>query len=153
MLSARDLTLRRGADPLFEQVNFTIYRGDRVGLTGANGTGKSSLFAAICGTLSPDRGDIELENRTIRGYSGNYSEFEQKRSEDLALQQALKARQTRRIAEITSFVNRFRAKATKARQAQSRLKMLERMQRIVARDRHRPRRGAGRRYGCLTCVA
>jgi ATP-binding cassette, subfamily F, member 3 len=290
MLSARDLTLRRGADPLFERVNFTVFRGDRVGLTGANGTGKSSLFAAICGDLGPDSGDLELpaslkiahveqevsaldrpaiefvldgdtelrrvtaaiedaerrdaamelaelyaaldaidgyrararaasimhglgfeasahertvaefsggwrvrlsmaralnsradlllldeptnhldldaivwleewlaatpstlmivshdrefldavidrvlhiENRGIRAYSGNYSAFEQKRSEDLALQQALKARQARRIAEITSFVNRFRAQATKARQAQSRLKMLEKMERIV----------------------
>ena len=59
MLSARDLTLRRGAEPLFEAVNFTIFRGDKVGLTGANGAGKSSLFAAIRGELGPDRGDIE----------------------------------------------------------------------------------------------
>ncbi len=290
MLSARDLTLRRGADPLFEKVNFTIFRGERVGLTGANGAGKSSLFAALCGELAPDSGDIELpaslkiahveqevsaldrpaiefvldgdtelrrvmaaiedaerrdaamelaelyasldaidgyraparaasimhglgfeasqhqrtvaefsggwrvrlsmaralnsradlllldeptnhldldaivwleewlattpstllivshdrefldavigrvlhiENRGIKAYSGNYTAFEQKRSEDLALQQSLKLRQARRIAEITSFVNRFRAQATKARQAQSRLKMLERMERIV----------------------
>jgi ATP-binding cassette subfamily F protein 3 len=290
MLSARDLTLRRGADPLFEHVNFTVFRGERVGLTGANGTGKSSLFAAICGDLAPDGGDLELpvslkiahveqevsaldrpaiefvldgdaelrrvtaaiedaerrdaamelaelhasldaidgyrararaasimhglgfespqherkvaefsggwrvrlsmaralnsradlllldeptnhldldaivwleewlgatpstlmivshdrefldavigrvlhiENRGIRAYSGNYTAFEQKRSEDLALQQVLKARQARRIAEISSFVNRFRAQATKARQAQSRLKMLEKMERIV----------------------
>ena len=43
----------------------------------------------------------------------------------------LHARQVRRIAEITSFVNRFRASATKSRQAQSRLKMLQRMERIV----------------------
>jgi ATP-binding cassette subfamily F protein 3 len=290
MLSARDLTLRRGADPLFEKVNFTIFRGERVGLTGANGTGKSSLFAALRGELAPDSGDIELpaalsiahveqevsaldrpaiefvldgdtefrrvtaaiedaerrdaamelaelyaslgaidgyrararaasimhglgfeasqhprpvaefsggwrvrlsmaralnsradlllldeptnhldldaivwleewlagtpgtlmivshdrefldavigrvlhiENRGIKAYSGNYTAFEHKRSEDLALQQTLRTRQVRRIAEITSFVNRFRAQATKARQAQSRLKMLERMERIV----------------------
>ena len=59
MLSARDLTLRRGPEPLFEKANFTIYKGDRVGLTGANGTGKSSLFAAIQGELGPDLGDID----------------------------------------------------------------------------------------------
>src|SRR5476651_1003741 len=59
MLSARDLTLRRGPEPLFEQVNFTVFRGDKVGLTGANGAGKSSLFAAIRGDLGPDRGDID----------------------------------------------------------------------------------------------
>jgi len=290
MLSARDLTLRRGPEPLFEQVNFTIFRGNKVGLTGANGSGKSSLFAAIRGELSPDRGEIErptalkiahveqevaasdrpaiefvldgdvelravqaaiedaerrdsamalaelyaslqaiegyrararaaalmhglgfkpvdlertvaefsggwrvrlamaralgsradlllldeptnhldldaivwleewltafpgtllmishdrefldaiidrvlhIENRAIRGYSGNYSQFEQKRTEELALQQSLQSRQVRRIAQITAFVNRFRASATKSRQAQSRLKMLERMELIV----------------------
>jgi ATP-binding cassette, subfamily F, member 3 len=290
VLSARDLTLRRGPEPLFEQVNFTVYRGNKVGITGANGSGKSSLFAAIRGELTPDHGDIDrpaalkiahveqeivasdsaaiefvldgdaelrrvlaaideaerrdaamalaeshaslqaidgyrararaaaimhglgfkttdherkvaefsggwrvrlamaralcsradlllldeptnhldldaivwledwltafpgtllmishdrefldaiiervlhIENRAIHAYSGNYSQFEQKRAEELALQQVLQVRQMRRVAEITSFVNRFRASATKSRQAQSRLKMLERMERIV----------------------
>jgi ATP-binding cassette subfamily F protein 3 len=290
MLSARDLTLRRGPEPLFEQVNFTIFRGNKVGLTGANGAGKSSLFAALRGELGPDRGDIDrpaalkiahveqevtasdraaiefvldgdtelrrvmaaiedaerrdaalelaelyaslqaidgyrararaaalmhglgfkatdleravaefsggwrvrlamaralgsradlllldeptnhldldaivwleewlaafpgtllmishdrefldavidrvlhIENKAIRAYSGNYSQFEQKRALELALQQTLQTRQLRRVAEITSFVNRFRAKASKSRQAQSRLKMLQRMERIV----------------------
>ena len=290
MLSARDLTLRRGPQPLFEQVSFTVFRGDKVGITGANGSGKSSLFAAIRGDLGADRGDIEspsgltiahveqevtatdraaiefvldgdtelrrvlaaiedaerrdapmelaeshaalqaidgyrararaaaimhglgfkatdhdrkvaefsggwrvrlamaralgsradlllldeptnhldldaivwledwlntfrgtllmishdrefldaiidrvlhIENRAIHAYSGNYSQFEQKRAEELALQQALQVRQQRRVAQITTFVNRFRASATKSRQAQSRLKMLERMERIV----------------------
>jgi ATP-binding cassette subfamily F protein 3 len=290
MLSARDLTLRRGPQPLFEQVDFTVFRGNKVGITGANGTGKSSLFAAILGELTPDRGDIDLpaaikvahveqeiavstrpaiefvldgdaelrrvqlaieaaerrdaamalaelyssleaidgyrakaraaaimhglgfkaadheravaefsggwrvrlamaralcsradlllldeptnhldldaivwleewltaysgtllmishdrefldaiidrvlhiENRTIRAYAGNYSQFEQKRAEELALKSVLHARQVKRIAEITAFVNRFRASATKSRQAQSRLKMLQRMERIV----------------------
>ncbi|HMD73109.1 MAG TPA: ATP-binding cassette domain-containing protein [Steroidobacteraceae bacterium] len=290
MLSARDLTLRRGPLPLIEQVNFTIFRGNKLGITGANGAGKSSLFAALRGELSPDKGEIDrpaglkiahveqeisassreaiefvmdgdaqlraveeaigdaerrdapmelaeaheallaidgyrararaaaimhglgfkvadhrrsvtefsggwrvrlgmaralaaradlllldeptnhldldaivwleewlqsypgtllmishdrefldaiidrvlhIENRGIRAYSGNYSQFEQKRAEELALQNALHARQIRRVAEITSFVVRFRAKATKSRQAQSRLKMLERMETIV----------------------
>jgi len=290
VLSARDLTLRRGPEPLFEQVNFTVFRGNKVGITGANGSGKSSLFAAIRGELGADRGDIErpsglkiayveqevtasdraaiefvldgdselrsvlaaiedaelrdapmelaesyaalqaidgyrararaaaimhglgfkakdherrvaefsggwrvrlamaralgsradlllldeptnhldldaivwledwltafpgtllmishdrefldaiidrvlhIENRAIHAYSGNYSQFEQKRAEELALQTTLQARQMRRVAEITSFVNRFRASATKSRQAQSRLKMLARMERIV----------------------
>ncbi len=291
MLSARDLTLRRGPEPLFEHANFTIFRGERVGLTGANGAGKSSLFAAISGDLSPDKGSIErpakmtlamveqeisalerpaiefvldgdLELRRISGdiaaaeadesramelaelhsellgidgyrararaaaimhglgfasleqekpigefsggwrvraamaralnsradlllldeptnhldldaivwleewlgsfpgtllmishdrdfldavigrvlhieqgevhaYSGNYSQFELKRAEELALQKTMLARQQRQVAHITSFINRFRASATKARQAQSRIKMLARMERIV----------------------
>jgi ATP-binding cassette subfamily F protein 3 len=295
VLSARDLTLRRGPEPLFEQVNFTVFRGNKVGITGANGSGKSSLIAALRGELGADRGDIEMpsglkiahveqevtasdraaiefvldgdselrsvlaaiaeaeardtegtdaamalaegyaslqaidgyrararaaavmhglgfktadherkvaefsggwrvrlsmaralcsradlllldeptnhldldaivwledwlrtfqgtllmishdrefldaiidrvlhiENRAVRAYAGNYSQFEQKRAEELALQRTLQARQIRRVAEITAFVNRFRASATKSRQAQSRLKMLERMERIV----------------------
>ncbi len=290
MLSAKDLTLRRGAQALFEQVSFTVFRGDKVGITGANGAGKSSLFAAILGELGADHGDIELpaavkiahveqeiaassrpaiefvldgdaelrrieaaiedaerrdaamaladayvaleaidgyrakargaaimhglgfkisdhertvaefsggwrvrlamaralcsradlllldeptnhldldaivwleqwltdypgtllmishdrefldaiidrvlhiENHGIRAYAGNYSQFEQKRAEELALLSVLHARQVKRIAEITGFVNRFRASATKSRQAQSRLKVLQRMERIV----------------------
>ncbi len=289
MLSARDLTLRRGPQPLFEAVNFTIFRGDKVGLTGANGTGKSSLFAAIRGELGSDRGDIDrpanlkiahveqeidaseraaldfvmdgdtqlralqaaiaaaesrdaplalaelhaellsidgyraparaaavmhglgfraadhtrslgefsggwrvrlamaralsaradlllldeptnhldldaviwledwltayqgtllvishdrefldriidrvlhIENRGISAYAGNYSDFELKRALALAQQNALQARQQRRIAEITSFIARFGAKASKSRQAQSRVKMLQRLQLI-----------------------
>ena len=290
MLSARDLTLRRGSQPLFEQVNFTIFRGNKVGLTGANGAGKSSLFAAIRAELQPDRGDIvvpnglkiahveqeveasdraaiefvldgdtelrrvmaaiaeaerrdaalelaelyaalealdgyrararaatimhglgfkpaeherpvaefsggwrvrlamaralnsradlllldeptnhldldaivwleewltatpstllmishdrefldaiidrvlHIESGSIRAYSGNYSQFEQKRAEELAQQQVLEKRQSAKVAQITSFVARFRAKASKSRQAQSRLKMLRKMERIV----------------------
>jgi ATP-binding cassette subfamily F protein 3 len=290
MLSARDLTLRRGPEPLFEQANFIIFRGNKVGLTGANGAGKSSLFAAIRGDLGPDQGEIErpaalsvahveqeveasdrpaiefvldgdtelraveaaissaerrdaplelaelyaslqaidgyrarargaallhglgfkpadlerpvaefsggwrvrlamaralgsradlllldeptnhldldaivwledwltaytgtllmishdrefldaiidrvlhIENKAVRAYSGNYSQFETKRALELSLQQTLQSRQAKRIAEITSFVNRFRASATKSRQAQSRLKMLARMELIV----------------------
>ena len=290
MLSARDLTLRRGPEPLFESVNFTVFRGNKVGLTGANGAGKSSLFAAIRGELGPDLGDIDrpaglkiahveqevaasersaiefvldgdlelrgvqaaiadaerrdapmelaelyaalqaidgysararaaalmhglgfravdlersvaefsggwrvrlamaralgsradlllldeptnhldldaivwlegwlsayagtllmishdrefldaiidrvlhIENRAVRAYAGNYSQFETKRAEELALQQTLQSRQMKRVAEITAFVNRFRASATKSRQAQSRLKMLSRMELIV----------------------
>jgi ATP-binding cassette subfamily F protein 3 len=74
---------------------------------------------------------LHIENRGIRAYAGNYSQFEQKRAEELALLSVLHARQVKRIAEIEGFVNRFRASATKSRQAQSRLKMLQRMERIV----------------------
>jgi len=282
--------LRRGPEPLFERVDFTIFRGDKVGITGANGAGKSSLFAALRGDLSPDKGDIErpgnlrlayveqeieaseraaidfvldgdlelrsveaaieaasrrddpmalaeryaalqaidgyraparaaalmhglgfktedherpvsafsggwrvrlgmaralaaraelllldeptnhldldaivwleewltefpgtllmishdrdfldaiigrvlhIENRTMRAYAGNYSQFEQKRAEELALQGALQVKQARRIAHMSAFVTRFRAQASKSRQAQSRLKMLQRLEIIV----------------------
>jgi len=71
MLSARDLTLRRGPQPLFEQVNFTVFRGNKVGITGANGAGKSSLFAAIRGELTPDRGAIDAPAALKRSCSAD----------------------------------------------------------------------------------
>jgi ATP-binding cassette subfamily F protein 3 len=64
-------------------------------------------------------------------YRGNYSAFETQRAAELAEQAALFTRQQREIKHMESFVERFRAQATKARQAQSRLKALERMQRIA----------------------
>ncbi|MBZ0332356.1 ATP-binding cassette domain-containing protein [Halomonas sp. ANAO-440] len=70
---------------------------------------------------------VHFDRRSLVLYRGNYSLFERTRAEKLALQQAEAAKQQARRAEIEQFVARFRAKATKARQAQSRLKMLERM--------------------------
>ena len=70
---------------------------------------------------------VHFDNRRLVLYRGNYSTFERTRAEKLALQQAEAAKQQARREEIERFVARFRAKATKARQAQSRLKMLERM--------------------------
>jgi ATP-binding cassette subfamily F protein 3 len=68
-----------------------------------------------------------IENQEMKFYTGNYSQFESMRAEQLALQQAMFSRQQKDIKHIQSFVDRFRYKASKARQAQSRLKMLERM--------------------------
>jgi ATP-binding cassette subfamily F protein 3 len=72
-----------------------------------------------------------IEHERITQYTGNYSQFESQRAEQLAQQQGLYARQQKDIAHMQSFVDRFRYKASKARQAQSRLKMLERMQTIA----------------------
>ncbi len=289
MLKFTDLALRRGASLLFQDVGFTIHAGQKVGLTGANGSGKSSLFSLIRGDLSADSGDfskpshwqiaevaqetqltrqkaidfvmdgdIELrrvqqklaraeqdhhadaiaqcherleeidgyhaysraakllsglgfkdeeiekpleffsggwimrlnlagalmcrsdlllldeptnhldldaviwleqwlrryrgtlvlvshdrdfldsvvghiahvEQQGIRLYTGNYSAFEEQRAERLAQQQSSYIKQQQSIAHMQSFINRFKAKATKAKQAQSRIKALERMQRI-----------------------
>ena len=289
MLKFTDLALRRGASLLFEGVSFSIYAGQKVGLTGANGSGKSSLFSLIRGELSADSGnfskpahwqiaevaqetlltqqkaidfvmdgDVELrqvqlklaqaereddanaiahchvrleeidgyhaysraakllsglsfndedienplsyfsggwvmrlnlaralmcrsdlllldeptnhldldaviwleqwlkhyrgtlllishdrdfldsvvgliahvEQQGIRLYTGNYSAFEEQRAERLAQQQSSYIKQQQSIAHMQSFIDRFKAKATKAKQAQSRIKALERMQRI-----------------------
>jgi ATP-binding cassette subfamily F protein 3 len=74
---------------------------------------------------------VNIENSEAKAYSGNYAAFEEQRAMQLSQHQALFDRQQREIAHMMSFVNRFRAAASKAKQAQSRLKALERMQRIA----------------------
>ncbi len=73
-----------------------------------------------------------IDQQRITLYSGGYADFEDQRAARLALQQAAYDKQQREIAHLESFITRFRAKATKARQAQSRIKALERMERIAA---------------------
>ncbi len=75
---------------------------------------------------------IHFEQGAVNLYSGNYSAFERLRAERLAGQQATYLRQQREVAHIKSFVERFKAKASKARQAQSRVKALERMELVAA---------------------
>lgn len=74
---------------------------------------------------------LHLENRQIKRYAGNYSQFELQRAQQIALQQSAYARQQKTIAHLQGFINRFKAKATKARQAQSRVKALEKMERVA----------------------
>jgi ATP-binding cassette subfamily F protein 3 len=290
MLILRHLSLQRGGKALFEDVSLTLYPGQRVGIIGANGTGKSTLFELLRGELHPDAGDLELpprltiahgaqeisdvstaaidyvlegdaelqavegdikaaetardgvrvaerhahleaidgytarvraakllaglgftvdqlerpvaefsggwrerlnlaqalmcrsdlllldeptnhldldavlwleqwlrsypgtlllishdrdfldnvvtqighlERRQIQLYSGNYSAFETQRAARLSLQQSAYEKQQREISRLQRFVDRFRAKATKARQAQSRIKALQRMEQIA----------------------
>ncbi len=71
---------------------------------------------------------LTIEQRRVKLYTGNYSAFEEQRAMQLAQQQAAYQKQQREIAHLYSYVERFRAKATKARQAQSRLKALARME-------------------------
>jgi ATP-binding cassette subfamily F protein 3 len=74
---------------------------------------------------------VHLEHETLNRYRGNYSAFEKQRGERLALQQQAFEKQQVVRAHMEDFVRRFRAKATKAKQAQSRLKALERMAEIA----------------------
>ena len=75
---------------------------------------------------------LHIEARRLKLYTGNYSAFEHARAEALALQQAMFVKQQREIAHLKSYIDRFRAKATKARQAQSRIKALARMEEVTA---------------------
>ncbi|MDF7679799.1 ABC transporter ATP-binding protein [Enterobacteriaceae bacterium ESL0689] len=74
---------------------------------------------------------IHIEQQTLYEYTGNYSAFEVQRATRLAQQQAMYQSQQLRVAHLQSYIDRFRAKATKAKQAQSRIKMLERMELIA----------------------
>ena len=74
---------------------------------------------------------IHIDHGKLVRYGGNYSAFEDLRAEQLAIQQASFAKQQEKIAHLQSFINRFKAKASKAKQAQSRVKALERMEKIA----------------------
>jgi ATP-binding cassette subfamily F protein 3 len=73
---------------------------------------------------------LHIEKAQLKRYGGNYSKFEDMRAEQLELQQASYARQQEKIAHLQKFIDRFKAKASKAKQAQSRVKALERMEKI-----------------------
>ncbi|NJD88490.1 MAG: ATP-binding cassette domain-containing protein [Betaproteobacteria bacterium] len=74
---------------------------------------------------------VHVDAQKLTTYAGNYSAFERQRAERLAQQQAAFERQQRTRAHLQAFIDRFRAKATKARQAQSRIKALERLEDIA----------------------
>lgn len=75
---------------------------------------------------------LHIEQQRLTLYRGGYSDFERQRAEKLALQQAMFEKQQRKVAHLHSYIDRFRVQATKARQAQSRIKALERMEMISA---------------------
>ncbi len=70
---------------------------------------------------------LHIHSQKLTLYTGNYSAFERQRAERMALEQSMYVKQQAQRAHLEDFVRRFRAKATKAKQAQSRLKALERM--------------------------
>src|SRR5574343_1134723 len=74
---------------------------------------------------------IHIDHGKLVRYGGNYSTFEDMRAEQMLLQQAAVAKQADKIAHLKKFIDRFKAKASKAKQAQSRVKALERMEKIA----------------------
>ncbi len=74
---------------------------------------------------------IHIDNQQLTRYGGNYSAFEILRSQQLELQQAAFSKQQDKIAHLQKFIDRFKAKASKAKQAQSRVKALERMEKVA----------------------
>ncbi|EXU76508.1 ABC transporter ATP-binding protein [Erwinia mallotivora] len=74
---------------------------------------------------------LHIEQQSMFEYTGNYSAFEVQRATKLAQQQSMYENQQTKVAHLQSFIDRFKAKASKAKQAQSRIKMLERMELIA----------------------
>ncbi|MBU2895303.1 ABC transporter ATP-binding protein [Vibrio hepatarius] len=74
---------------------------------------------------------IHVENQHLNEYTGNYSSFETQRAQKLILQQAMYQKQQKQMAHMQSYIDRFRYKASKARQAQSRIKALEKMEQVL----------------------
>lgn len=74
---------------------------------------------------------LHIDHGKLVRYSGNYSKFEEMRAEQMLLQQGAQAKQQEKIEHLQKFINRFKAKASKAKQAQSRVKALERMEKIA----------------------
>ncbi|VAW44693.1 Bis-ABC ATPase YheS [hydrothermal vent metagenome] len=78
------------------------------------------------------QGIAHIHNQQITFYSGNFASFERQRNEQLMQQQALHDKQKQQMQHLKSFIERFKAKASKAKQAQSRVKALERMEEVAA---------------------
>lgn len=74
---------------------------------------------------------IHIENQQLNEYTGNYSSFEVQRAQKLMQQQAQYQKQQKQMAHMQSYIDRFRYKASKARQAQSRIKALEKMEQVL----------------------
>ncbi len=74
---------------------------------------------------------LHIDHGQLVRYGGNYSKFEDMRAEQMLLQQAAQAKQQEKMAHLQKFIDRFKAKASKAKQAQSRVKALERMEKIA----------------------
>ena len=74
---------------------------------------------------------LQIEHAKVNRYGGNYSKFEELRAQQIVLQQAAFSRQQDKMAHLQKFIDRFKAKASKAKQAQSRVKALERMEKIA----------------------
>ena len=76
ILNAQKLAKAYGANPLFQNVSFTVSEGDRIGLIGPNGSGKSTLLGILAGRVDPDSGDLAVRKRTRMSYVAQESRFE-----------------------------------------------------------------------------
>jgi ATP-binding cassette subfamily F protein uup len=77
IIAAQGLSKRYGAEPLFQNISFTVSEGERIGLIGPNGSGKSTLLEILYGRVVPDTGDVAIRKRTRLSSVAQNSEFPQ----------------------------------------------------------------------------
>ncbi len=131
MIVLRALQLRRGVKVLFEEVSLTFNRGQKIGVTGANGSGKSSLFALLLGELHQDAGDLEIQPRLVVAHVAQETPSTDQlaieyvldgdaelRHLERALAAAEQAHNGTRIAELHEDLHRVGGYAARARAAQ-----------------------------------
>jgi len=75
IISAQGLSKKYGAAPLFQNISFTLYEADRIGVIGPNGSGKSTLLEMLLGRVKPDSGDVAIRKGTRLSYVAQISEF------------------------------------------------------------------------------
>ncbi len=75
IIAAQGLSKRYGAEPLFQNISFTVSEGERIGLIGPNGSGKSTLLEILCGRVHPDTGEVAIRKRTRLASVAQNSEF------------------------------------------------------------------------------
>ena len=75
LINAQGISKAFGANPLFQNVSFTVSEGDRIGLIGPNGSGKSTLLRMLAGDVDPDSGDIAVRKRLRLTYVEQDSKF------------------------------------------------------------------------------
>jgi ATP-binding cassette subfamily F protein uup len=77
IITAQGLSKRYGAEPLFQDISFTVSEGERIGLIGPNGSGKSTLLEILYGRVKPDTGDVAVRKRTRLSMVAQNSEFDE----------------------------------------------------------------------------
>jgi ATP-binding cassette subfamily F protein uup len=76
IINAQQISKTYGITPLFHNISFTVSEGDRIGLIGPNGIGKSTLLKILANRLAPDSGDVAVRKRTRLSYVAQQSEFD-----------------------------------------------------------------------------
>ena len=95
MLKFDSVTLRRGPRVLFANADFSLFRGEKVGITGENGSGKSSLLALVRGDLTPDAGHFEMPSSLAVAHVAQELEASDRHAIDFVLDGDTELRQTR----------------------------------------------------------